>query len=71
VRIIDTFYKGFQLKLFMLLWIAILLLLDAGLALWFERRVRIILPGWNINVLALIEAAVAVVCIAVHFLTRT
>jgi len=52
---------------FMLLWIAILLLIDSSLALWFERRIKLVLPRWNINVLALMEAAVAVLLIALHF----
>lgn len=54
----------------MLLWIAILLLIDSGLALWFERRIKRVLPRWNIHVLALTEAAVALLLIALHFWKR-
>jgi hypothetical protein len=51
----------------MTLWIAILLLLDAGFALLFEDRVRARIPGWNVKVIALIEAGVALLLIIWHF----
>lgn len=54
----------------MLLWIAILLLTDAGLALWFEDRARVILPRWNIKVIALLEALLALGIVAWHFRDR-
>ncbi|HMP90692.1 MAG TPA: hypothetical protein PJ991_10850 [Kiritimatiellia bacterium] len=51
----------------MMLWIAILLLLDSGFALLFERKIKVVLPRWNINILALLEAGIAGVLIALHF----
>lgn len=51
----------------MLLWIAILLLLDAGFALLFEHKVRARIPGWNVKVIALVEAVIAFLLIAWHF----
>jgi hypothetical protein len=51
----------------MLLWIAIVLLLDAGFALLFENRVRIILPRWNVKIIALLEALLAAILVAWHF----
>ncbi|MGA1194288.1 MAG: hypothetical protein ACO398_01355 [Kiritimatiellia bacterium] len=51
----------------MTIWIAILLLLDAGFALLFEDRVRARMPGWNVKVIAFIEAAIALVLIIWHF----
>lgn len=51
----------------MLLWIAVILLVDAGCALLFENRVRIILPRWNVRVIASIEALIAFALIAWHF----
>lgn len=51
----------------MLLWIAILLLADAGFALFFENRFRDILPRWNVKVIAILEGLIAFVLIALHF----
>lgn len=54
----------------MLLWLAILLLIDAGLALMFENRVRVILPTWNVKVIALLEALLALGLVVWHFRDR-
>ncbi len=56
-----------QQRKHMTIWIAILLLLDAGFALLFEDRVRARMPGWNVKVIAFIEAAIALVLIIWHF----
>jgi hypothetical protein len=51
----------------MLLWIAILLLVDASLGLLFENRARAFLPGWAIRRIAIAESLLAIICIAIHF----
>lgn len=50
----------------MLLWISILLLLDAGLALWNEHRIKHVLPSWNIKRIAILEGVIAVFLIFFH-----
>lgn len=51
----------------MLLWIAILLLLDAGFALWLERRLDALFPRLSVRQIALLEGGIGVVLAAVHF----
>ncbi len=51
----------------MILWIAILLLTDAGFALLSEHRIRSMLPRWNIKSVAFIEAGIALILVAIHF----
>jgi hypothetical protein len=50
----------------MLLWIAIVMLLDAGAALWFEPRLARIWPARHVRKAAVIEGVLALVLIAVH-----
>ena len=50
------------------IWVAILLLLDAAFGLWNHERFRESLPKINIARIALIEAAVALILVLVHYL---
>ncbi|HMO05890.1 MAG TPA: hypothetical protein PKC67_11460 [Kiritimatiellia bacterium] len=50
----------------MLLWIAIVLLLDAGAALWFEPRLARIWPARHVRKAAVIEGFVALGLIILH-----
>jgi hypothetical protein len=50
----------------MLLWIAILLLLDSGLALWNQNRIEQVFPRWNVRVLAMMEAVAAGMLVGLH-----
>jgi hypothetical protein len=53
----------------MLIWISILLYLDSGLALLSQNRIEKVLPRWNINVIAIIEAVTATILAGIHFYT--
>ena len=50
------------------IWAAILLLLDASFGLWNHKRFEKSLPKINIARIALIEALVALILLAVHYL---
>lgn len=52
----------------MLLWIAILLLLDAAFGLWFEPRFARALPRVRIRWIALAEGVLGLLLIAWHVL---
>lgn len=49
-------------------WIAIILLLDASFGLWNHDRFSKIAPKINIPVVAFVEAGVAILLLAVHYL---
>ncbi len=49
-------------------WVAVLLLVDAGIGLWNEQRLREIMPRANVRRIALIEAFVAFAILTLHFL---
>lgn len=51
-------------------WLAVLLLLDAGLALFFLGSWQKRLPGLNIKLIAAIEVALAAVLLALYYLWR-
>lgn len=51
----------------MLIWISIVLLADAALALWHEERLQKLLPNWRIRIYALIEAGLALALAGLHF----
>jgi len=44
-----------------------MLLVDAGCALLFERRIHALLPRWNIRTIALLEAGIAIALLVWHF----
>jgi len=50
----------------MLLWIAILLLFDSGLALWNQNRIEHLFPRWNVRILAILEAVAAGILVGLH-----
>jgi len=50
------------------IWAAILLLLDASFGLWNQERFAKSLPQLNIIRVALIEALIALILLAVHYL---
>lgn len=50
----------------MLLWIASVMLVDAGAALWFEPRLARIWPARHVRKAAVAEGLLALVLIAVH-----
>jgi len=52
----------------MLIWIAVILLCDAGFALWHERRIERVLPKINIKLFALIEALLGIILTTLHFM---
>jgi hypothetical protein len=52
------------------IWVAVVLLADAGIGLLFSDRLQPRLLGINVVRLALIEAAAAVVLLAVHIAVR-
>ena len=49
------------------IWIAIVLLVDAGIGLWGENTWQKLAPSINIRRVALIEAAAALAIVAIHF----
>ena len=48
------------------LWIAALMLLDAGLCLWFEERLAAWRPRLNLRRIAIIEGIAGLLIVAVH-----
>ena len=48
-------------------WVAVILLLDAGLGLLLRDRAQRMMPGININRLAVIEILVACTLIIIHY----
>lgn len=50
----------------MLVWIAIVMLLDAAAALWFEPRLARVWPARRVRIVAVIEGLVALGLIALH-----
>jgi hypothetical protein len=48
-------------------WLAILMLVDASIGLWWSDRWQRIAPRVNVQRVALIEAAVALSILAMHF----
>ena len=48
-------------------WVAVILLLDAGLGLLLRDRAQWMMPGININRLAVIEILVACTLIIIHY----
>jgi hypothetical protein len=50
------------------IWVAVVLLVDASIGLWFAPRLQPRLPRINVVRLAAIEAGAALVLVAVHFL---
>jgi hypothetical protein len=48
-------------------WLAIVMLVDAAIGLWWSNRWQKLAPRVNVPRLALMEAAAAMVILAVHF----
>lgn len=52
------------------IWVAIILLLDAGIGLWNARRLSDVIPPRRLLWIAVLEAALALALVVWHFAAR-